>query len=152
VYSLAALPLAWLAGSVEVLITLTGVLISTPALWVAGAVGINQSARCDNSWQGILATVRLIIVGTFLTAFVSNFGLGFVALILLGPSLLPGGFLRPLLFYLVFCSFWTLVWWQGSRDYLSKAEKWIDDFERTRGTVTPATPDTSPSHQTVCPS
>jgi ABC-type transport system involved in multi-copper enzyme maturation permease subunit len=140
VYALAALPLAWLAGSVELLIVLMGVLLATPALWVAGATGINQSARCNNSWQSILATVRLIIGGTFLTAIVSNFGLGFLALILLGLPILTDGFLRPLLFYLVFGLFWTLVWWQAGREYLTSAEKWIDDFERTRGLITPVTP------------
>jgi ABC-type transport system involved in multi-copper enzyme maturation permease subunit len=137
-YALAAVPLAWLAGSAEVLITLLAVLISAPTLWLAGAVGINQSVRCDNTWQSILATVRLIIGGTFLTIFVSNFVLGFLALIVLGLGILPGH-LRLLLSLLILGSFWGLAYRQGSREYLAKAEKWIDDCERGLGATIKST-------------
>jgi ABC-type Na+ efflux pump permease subunit len=135
VYALAAVPLGWLAGSAELLmITLMGVFISAPILWLAGAVGINQSARCDNSWQSILATVRLIIGGTFLTIFVSNFAAGFLGLIMFGLGILQSRLGLPLLL-LVLGSFWTLMWWQATREYMTKAEKWIDDSERTPGSA-----------------
>jgi hypothetical protein len=111
--------------------------------------------------------VRLITVGTVLTAVVLNFVIGFLALLIIGlgefikkltdslPVLDWLGMERPyqrgLYCFLAFGSFATLLCWQASREFLAKAVKWVDDNERTQSPsqVTPATPDTSPLQQTV---
>ena len=131
-YALAAVPLAWLAGPAELLVTVLAILMSRPTLSVAAAIGIDQSARSASSWQGVLGTVKLLIGATLLTAFVSNFVLCFVALILLALPM-QSGYLRLVIFIVVLGSFWTLLCRQGSREYLAKAEEWIDKTERMRG-------------------
>jgi ABC-type Na+ efflux pump permease subunit len=149
VCALTALPLARLFGPAELLLTLAILLLAGPILSVAGAIGIDQSARAANSWQSILATVRLFVGGTFLTVFVLYFALGCLALAFVGL----GDFLEILcnyfplldwlgvepryhrLFYLllVIGSFTLILCRQASREYQVKAENWIDSFERAPG-------------------
>jgi ABC-type Na+ efflux pump permease subunit len=144
--ALSTLPLAWLFGPAEVMLTLAILLLAEPILSVASAVGIDQSARAANSWRSILATVRLIVGGTFVTAFVLNFALGCLGLIFLGlgdffeilrsyfPLLdwlgIERRYHRLVYFLLVVGSFTWILLRQASREYRTKAEKWIDTFER----------------------
>jgi hypothetical protein len=146
-YALAAILLAWLAGPRELQVLLLTLLPAWPIMSVAGAVGINQSARAADSWRSILATVRLITVGGFLTAVVSNFVIGFLALVMMGlgdviekllgclPFLdwlgMERRYQRGLYFFLALGSFGVLICVQASRECLAKAEKWVDEFERT---------------------
>jgi hypothetical protein len=146
-YALAAILLAWLAGPRELQVTLLTLLPAYPTMWVAAAVGSNQSARAADSWRSILATVRLITVGTFLTAVVSNFVIGFLFLVNMGlgdfigkladclPFLnwlgIERRYQRGLYFLVALGSFCILVCWQASREYMDKAEKRVDDSERT---------------------
>jgi ABC-type Na+ efflux pump permease subunit len=148
VYALAAVPLAWLAGQGELLVTLLTLLLVGPVMWAAGAAGIYHSARAANSWRSILSTVGLIISGALHIALVSNFVVGFIGLIFYGLTGLfdnPASSL-PLLdwfgmerrYQSAFCflsalvALWSACCWQVGRDRLQKTEKWIDDSERAR--------------------
>lgn len=147
VSALAAGPLVWLAGWAELMLTLVSLILARPSLSVAGAIGIYQSARAANSWQSILATVRGIIGGTLFTAFITYFVVGCVGLAFLGlgsliedltgrlPFLewlgMEHPYLRLFHFLVLFGLSWMLFCGQLRREYLAKAQAWIDSTERT---------------------
>jgi len=147
VYALATVPLACLAGQGVLLATLLTLLLAGPILGVAGAVGIQRSARATDSWRSILDTVGALIGAALLTVVVSNFVLGFLGLVVLGlghlveilaidlPLLdwvgIEPRYQRWFCFLLGLGSLWTVFCWQARRECLAKTEKWVDDFERT---------------------
>src|SRR5207248_8703532 len=81
-YVLAVVPLAWLAGQAELLVTLLTLLLAGPVMRVAGTIGIYQSVRAMDSWRSIQATVPGIVGGMLLTILLSAFLLGCVGQIL----------------------------------------------------------------------
>jgi hypothetical protein len=145
-YALAVVPLAWLAGQGELLLTLMTLLLAGPVMKAAGTIGIYQSVRTANSWRSIQATVPVLLGSMMLTVYVTTtlvgcLGqiLGLAKLIEMMADYLPAlawlgvePVYRPVFcFLLVLGSCWMALCWQASREGLTKAVAWVDQFERT---------------------
>lgn len=145
-YLIPALALSLLGGPLCVFWVTLGVPVTVLAMYCVGAVGIWSSTRSRTSWRSLLSTLGFGYVGNFLL-FVCTSPVIFIVTIMialmlsladhyLGTSFAPStiGGLTQFYFAFLISAFLGLavIFWLAARFFLSSAQKWVADRERTR--------------------
>ncbi len=145
-YAIPIIPLAALGGREAIFWTILFLGVTVLAIYFMGAAGMRCSVRATTSWRSLLGTLGIGYVGGTLVFLVTSPVLLIIAVFILlgimaldnliGTSLFPGTAGGMTLFFISFeiatciglaLCFWGLAWF-----FLSDAQRWVADRERTR--------------------
>ncbi len=145
-YALPALALSVAAGPLAVCWTVLWLAVTVLAMYFVGAAGIWSSVRSKSSWQALLKTLAWGYLGGALLYTVTSPVLILIMLVIFLVLNAADAYLRTALartflsnfntslntFLVATCISLAMIFWLSARYFLSAAQRWVAERERTR--------------------